>query len=195
MSEPVLWLRTDTAGIGPIRDDLIDQYWKWDNEIPTIVGYNRQTPQQPATTREIHTTAYENSSDRQIKFTVYMTGGEPVPVGTAMLLIDPGLAIAEYTIALGEPAARGKGVGTEATRLVLDYAFHVTGLECVYLTVLEPNTAAIRAYEKAGFRRQGVRRNANKWLGQRVNEIHMDAVPEDFTGPSLVKALFSNKRK
>ena len=68
--------------------------------------------------------------------------------------------------------------------------FPVTGLECVYLTVLEPNTGAITAYEHAGFRRQGLHRNSNKWLGRRVNEIHMDAVPAEFPGPSRVKQQF-----
>src|SRR5699024_1244963 len=137
---------------------------------------------------EIYTSAYEGSSDRQIKFTVYDLGRpEPTPVGTAMLLLDLGLDVAEYTISIGEEAARGRGVGTEATLLVLDYAFHVTGLECVYLTVLEPNTGAITAYERAGFRRQGLRRNSNKWLGHRVNEVHMDAVAAEFPGPSQVK--------
>jgi RimJ/RimL family protein N-acetyltransferase len=191
MTEAVLWLRGDKAGIGPVRADLVEEYWKWEQEIPTIVGFNRQTPQQPATTREIYTSAYESSSDRQVKFTVYaLEQPEPVPVGTAMLLLDLGLDVAEYTVSLGEQDARGRGVGTEATLLVLDYAFHVTGLECVHLTVLEPNTGAITAYERAGFRRQGVRRNSNKWLGRRVNEIHMDAIPSEFPGPSRVKRQF-----
>lgn len=191
MNTSDLWLHGDRAGIGPIRPDLVEDYWRWEQQIPTIVGYNRQTPQQLATTREIYTSAYESSSDRQIKFTVYATDGpEPVPVGTAMLLLDLGLDVAEYTVSIGAPEARGKGVGSEATLLVLDYAFHVTGLECVYLTVLEPNAGAIIAYERAGFCRQGVRRNSNKWLGRRVNEIHMDAVPAEFPGPSRVKQQF-----
>ncbi|MEU1715394.1 GNAT family N-acetyltransferase [Nocardiopsis dassonvillei] len=66
----------------------------------------------------------------------------------------------------------------------------MTNLRCVYLTVIEPNAGAIRAYEKAGFKRQGMRRNSNQWLGETVNEVLMDAVPEEFEGPSLVKAQF-----
>nr|WP_221308513.1 GNAT family protein [Nocardiopsis mwathae] len=101
-----------------------------------------------------------------------------------MIHADPRRRNGEYVTALGE--YRGKGIGTEATRLVLDYAFHVTNLRCVYLSVIEPNTGAIRAYEKAGFRQQGIRRNSSQWLGQTVNEVLMDAIPEDWEGPSLV---------
>ena len=55
---------------------------------------------------------------------------------------------------------RGRGLGTEATRLTLDWAFHVLGLHNVMLEVLPANAPAIRAYEAAGFRRIGVRRAA-----------------------------------
>jgi len=49
------------------------------------------------------------------------------------------------------------------------------------------DTAAIAAYKRAGFRVIGERRNSGYWLGQSVNETLMDAVPEDFPGPSVVR--------
>lgn len=189
MSEPLIWLRGDRAGIGPLRADLAEEYWRWEQSIPTIVGYNRQTPQPLESTREILVEGYGRASDRELRFTVYdLTGEAPHPVGLAQVYIDQMRRNGEYVVALGE--SRGRGVGTEATRLVLDYAFHVTNLRCVYLTVIEPNAGAIRAYEKAGFKRQGVRRNSNQWLGEVVDEVLMDAIPEEFEGPSLVKAQF-----
>jgi RimJ/RimL family protein N-acetyltransferase len=47
--------------------------------------------------------------------------------------------------------------------------------------------AAIRAYEKAGFRTIGERRQAGYWLGESANETMMDAIPADFPGPSVVR--------
>ncbi|WP_150241387.1 GNAT family N-acetyltransferase [Nocardiopsis quinghaiensis] len=190
MSEPLMWLRGDKAGIGPLRADLAEEYWRWEQSIPTIVGYNRQTPQPMETTREILVEGYGRASDRELRFTVYdLSGDEPRPVGLAQVYVDPMRRNGEYVVAMGE--SRGKGVGSEATRLVLDYAFHVTNLRCVYLTVIEPNAGAIRAYEKAGFKRQGIRRNSNQWLGETVNDVLMDAVPEDVPWKSLVKAQFA----
>lgn len=193
MSEPVIWLRGGKAGIGPVRLDLVEDYWRWEQEISTIVGYNRQTPQTIETTRAVVYDSYTQSTERQINFTVYdITGEHPVPVGIVMLIIDPMRRTAEYMIALGAKESQGKGIGSETTRLVLDYAFHVTNLRCVYLTVLEPNKGAIKAYERAGFKRQGIRRNSNQWLGRTVNEVLMDAIPEDWDGPSLVKKVFQD---
>lgn len=192
MSAPVIWLRGERAGIGPVRSDLVEDYWRWEQEITTIVGYNRQTPQPVEATREILYTGYARSSDRQIHFTVYdVSGAEPTPVGIALLYIDPMRRNGEYVVSLGEQDSRGKGVGAEATWLVLDYGFHVTNLRCIYLTVMEPNEGAIKAYERAGFKRMGLRRNSNQWLGQTVNEVLMDAIPEEFPGPSLVKQHFA----
>ena len=55
---------------------------------------------------------------------------------------------------------RGQGFGTEATRLVLDFAFHALQLHNVLLETLAWNVAGLTAYERAGFRRIGVRRTA-----------------------------------
>ena len=90
---------------------------------------------------------------------------------------------ATFGIAIGE--RRGQGLGTEATRLVLDFAFHVLQLRNVMLDALAWNTAGLTAYGRAGFRRIGVRRGAAMSGGKRTDVVLMDAVPEDF-GPSAL---------
>jgi diamine N-acetyltransferase len=82
-------------------------------------------------------------------------------------------------------AGRGRGLGTGATRLTLDWGFNILGLHNIMLTVLPSNAAGIRAYEKAGFKRIGVRRSALVLLGQRCDEVLMDAVPAEFESPVL----------
>lgn len=124
-----------------------------------------------------------------IRFTVYDTAEEtPVPVGVTTLLPDDSVRTAEYLVMLG-PEARGRGLGTKATRLTLDYAFHITNLRMVWLKVLAPNAAGIHAYERAGFQRAGTLRQAGYWLGEVCDEVFMDALATGFTGPSAVKNL------
>src|SRR4051812_1516710 len=53
-----------------------------------------------------------------------------------------------------------RGSGTEAIRLLLDYAFEQLRLHRVDLRVLDYNTRAIRCYEKCGFIREGVERES-----------------------------------
>jgi RimJ/RimL family protein N-acetyltransferase len=61
---------------------------------------------------------------------------------------------AEWGIYIGEEQAYGKGVGTEAARLVLKYAFEDLGMHKVVSRVLAFNKASIRMNEKAGYVRE-----------------------------------------
>ena len=61
----------------------------------------------------------------------------------------------EYGIFIGEEAARGRGIGTEAAKLMIQYGFEKLGLHRIYLRALAGNKQAIRSYEKAGFEQEG----------------------------------------
>lgn len=93
--------------------------------------------------------------------------------------IDAGQGTAEFSILIGDPVFRGRGYGTEATRLLLAYAFDVVGLNNVWLQVSSNNPAAIRAYEKAGFRQIGIRRESVRIGRDLIDDVYMDAIAED----------------
>lgn len=78
---------------------------------------------------------------------------------------------ADFAIMIGEADCRGRGYGTEATRLVLKFAFETLNLHRVQLGVLDVNEAGIRAYEKAGFVREGVQREHFFLDGRYVGHI------------------------
>jgi RimJ/RimL family protein N-acetyltransferase len=65
---------------------------------------------------------------------------------------------ATFGIMIGETDCWGKGYGTEATRLMLRHGFRSLNLNRISLTVYDYNSRGIRAYEKAGFRREGLLR-------------------------------------
>lgn len=58
---------------------------------------------------------------------------------------------AEYGIFIGEDDAVGKGYGTQAAKLALEYAFEELKLNSVFLRVFADNTGARKSYERAGF--------------------------------------------
>lgn len=58
---------------------------------------------------------------------------------------------ANFRISLRGPAWYGRGLGTEATRLIVTHGLETIGLRRITLTVLARNPRARRAYEKAGF--------------------------------------------
>ena len=186
MDVPDYVLEGERVALGPLRKDLADRYRRWlhdlevRNGILTVGVYGLEAEE--AWVEE----AIAKSAGAQpeaANFTVYDLA-DGAPVGTSGLItIDWRLSRATFGITIGD--RRGTGLGTETTRLTLDWAFNMLGLHNVMLTVLPTNTAAIRAYEKAGFKRIGVRRDALSVLGRRGDEVLMDAVASEFDSPVL----------
>jgi diamine N-acetyltransferase len=147
------------VALGPVREDLAPTYTRWVNDPEVRRGL---------ATTAVYTVAAEEDWARRtaeeaakhnpekVAFTIY-DRSDLEPVGSCSLYdIDWRFRRAELGILLGD--RRGRGLGTEATVLTLDWAFTVMGLHNVMLGVFAWNAAAIRAYEKAGFRPVGVMR-------------------------------------
>ena len=64
-----------------------------------------------------------------------------------------------------DPALHGRGVGTEAVRRVVRHLIDERGHHRVTIDPAVANTAAIRAYEKAGFKAVGVMRRYERDVG------------------------------
>lgn len=89
---------------------------------------------------------------------------------------------AEAGIFIGDKNYWGKGYGTEALSLLLDYGFKALNFHNVILRSYEFNKRAIKAYTKIGFREIGIRREALLRNRERFDVIYMDIVAEDFYG-------------
>jgi RimJ/RimL family protein N-acetyltransferase len=85
---------------------------------------------------------------------------------------DADCASANFRILVG-PTGRGRGLGTEATRLFLAHAFETVGLHRVSLEVFDFNPGARRVYEKVGFVHEGTRRQAHVFDGERIDAHDM----------------------
>ena len=159
--EPDFIVVGDKVALGPLRRDLAADYARWMNELDVRRGLDYLGVATPESQEKWVDENLERSAEHEpkvVEFTVYdrtdsaagrhrRAAGDPHAHGCA-----------ELGIVIGE--RRGQGLGTEATRLVLDFAFHVLQLRNVMLETLEWNVAGLTAYERAGFRRIGVRRGA-----------------------------------
>jgi diamine N-acetyltransferase len=173
------------VGLGALRHDLIPAYLRWrsDPEVMRGTGESTQVP-----TVETIQAWYEQATrpgNTEVHFTIYDLD-DVAPVGTALLVrVDQHAGTAEFGLSIGE--RRNQGLGSEATKLVLDWAFTVMGLHNILLVTYSWNLPAIRAYSKAGFREIGRRRGAVLTLGQRYDQVLMDAVADEFTDSVLAK--------
>lgn len=185
---PMLNIRGELVGLGPIRRDLILLYQRWMNDFKTT----RFLDYQPRPmTLEQETGWYEAAStdSDEITFTIFELATMQ-PIGNCGLhRVDLRNRRSELGILIGEPEARGKGYGTEAMRLLCDFAFTAMGLHSVMLWTYEYNVAGQRCYAKVGFREMG-RRRASRWhAGRYWDEIAMDLLASEFESPVLQSLL------
>jgi RimJ/RimL family protein N-acetyltransferase len=75
-----------------------------------------------------------------------------------------------FWIGIGEREMWGRGYGSDATNIILRFAFQELNMHRVTLAVFGYNTRAKRAYEKVGFVEEGrerriLNRNGRRWDG------------------------------
>ncbi len=182
--EPLIQLRGDRIGLGPLRIDLLDTYLRWVNDLR--VSRTLSLPSRP------HTTAMQERwlegalvSQDDVIYTIYVLETMR-PIGNVGLHdIDHDSATADFGILIGEVNTWGQGYGTEATKLILSYGFDVLGLHNIQLECYGNNPAGVKAYERAGFRHVGVRRRAKRIGRERVDIIIMDVLSSEVVASGL----------
>lgn len=183
--QPIINILGQRIALGPHRRDLVPTYLRWINDFPTLRTLGGVPPR--PTTLEQEFAWYDNPGNNEVRFTIYdVTDWRPIGT-TGLIEIDYRNRVATFGIMVGEIDARGKGFGTEATALTLDYAFTALGLNNVLLTLAEFNSAGKRVYEKVGFRECGRRRQCRWMAGKLWDTIYMDCLASEFTSPVLAK--------
>ncbi|MDA2808857.1 GNAT family N-acetyltransferase [Nocardiopsis suaedae] len=94
--------------------------------------------------------------------------------------LDPDNETASYRISLSAIEFTGQGLGREATRLLLEYAFDRVRLHRVWLEVYAFNMRAIAVYRSCGFAVEGRLRDALLWEGRRHDALIMGVLENDF---------------
>lgn len=174
--------------LGPFERGQIPLYTAWLNNFDTLRTQGEPEPRpMPEEVTSGWYDEYIVGNSSTTWFTVYeRASGEPI--GWSELKdIDYRNRSAEFAIMIGEPTARGKGYGSEAARLMLDYGFTALGLHNIHLYCHEFNPAAGRAYEKAGFREYARRRESHFMGGRLWDVIYMQCLATEFESPLLGK--------
>jgi RimJ/RimL family protein N-acetyltransferase/glycosyltransferase involved in cell wall biosynthesis len=123
--------------------------WRWRND-PEVWKYTGNKPNK-AITYEIELEWIQNVLKRnnEVRFAICETESGKY-IGNVQLTNINGYD-AELHIFIGAKENRGKGYGTEATKLLVEYGLGEAGLQSIYLDVKQKNIAAIKAYQKSGF--------------------------------------------
>lgn len=154
------WHREDGFLLRSGKQEDAEAYYS-QNYCPLDGEAARLTGCKTTFTREEFTQFFLHAVEAEDRYLFLLLSPEGRIVGeTALTDIDTQLRSANFRMAIFQPGLRGKGFGTWAARATRDFAFAELKLHRLELDVFSFNPRAERCYRKAGFRREGVRRDA-----------------------------------
>jgi RimJ/RimL family protein N-acetyltransferase len=165
------WVRSlepsDAAALLPIKNDP---------EIGELVRatVRTYTPAEMAAWVERHRSAADEA------FFVIADATDTAVGHVALYQLDPVNRSAEFGILLGAKSVWGHGVGTGATRFMIEHGFDALGLRRIYLDVLDTNARARSIYDKLGFVEEGRLRQHQLTGGTFVDVVVMGLFPDEY---------------
>lgn len=153
----------------PITVEDTDIVLKWRNDPQVVKNFIYRKP----ISREEHLDWIHNKVEKGLVIQFIVCDKEnDKPLGSIYLQnFDEESHRAEWGIFLGEPEVRGRGIGTEAGKILMQYAFHELKLHKVMGRVLAYNQASIRVHEKMGGIHEAYLKDELYLDGEYVDEI------------------------
>jgi RimJ/RimL family protein N-acetyltransferase len=182
---PVRFLEGERVYLRPIGLDDTDLYFRtlFHPEVRRLTG-----TQKSFTREQIYRYIEGKTQDpSSLLLLIALRETDEVIGDIALQNIDGMNRNANIRIAIFSQDHQGRGLGTEAMRLLLDYGFGILNLHRIELNVFSYNARAIRAYEKLGFQREGVQREALYYNHQYHDSIIMSILEDEYRAKHLKK--------
>ena len=173
-------LRGDTVRLRRLREDdlsQLDEWWadpQWSGLQQLLVR-----PRPDGATADMFRKWSVNTSPGDVGFSICdLLSDELIGHGT---LLGAQLPIRAASLALMlAPGHIGRGYGTDAVKTLVRYGFLEMGLNRIELRVWGYNSRARRAYAKAGFREEGIRREVAFHDGTYHDEVIMSVLRSEW---------------
>lgn len=139
------------------KEDFIEglSYWANDQEVTHYMVTGLKPSTKEGMEKLYNDTISSILNGTEVVFTlVDKQSGKAIGI-VGLYQINSQVRSAEFRILIGDKNFWGKGIGTECTNILVDYAFRNLNLNKVWLGVNEENLGAVKSYEKAGFVKEG----------------------------------------
>ncbi|GGH32039.1 GNAT family N-acetyltransferase [Paenibacillus segetis] len=184
-STPVRFLEGPSVYLRQVEPEEAELYQQtlFDPEVRRLTGTQRTFTQ-----GQIRTYLEAKGEDSSSLLLWIALKDSDKPIGDIALQdIDRNNRSANIRIAIGGSEHKGKGYGSEALCLLLDYGFGILNLHRIELNVYSFNSHAQHVYEKLGFVREGVQRDALFYDHEYHDSILMSILEDDY------RRLYNNK--
>lgn len=182
--QPIINISGKKVALGPFNRQVLNVFERWFNDFDlAIYSGDPLMPMRREAVEADFERVNKNWPPERVQFLIYERATLR-PIGLVELRhLDRANGTADFGILIGEKDCWGKGYGTEATQLMLDYGFTILGLHNVLLTTAAYNVRAQRAYMRAGFREIGRRREVIRLGERRYDDVYMECLATEFHSP------------
>ncbi len=172
--------------LSPVSMEDIEKYTEWVNDLETGMFMLLASG---VYTVEKEKRMLESLIERAVVFAIIDKESNKLVGNCGLHEISSVHRKAVFGIFIGDKSYWSAGIGTEATKLILDFGFNILNLNQISLDVMEYNKRAIRCYEKCGFVQVGRKRQAIFMAGKYYDLLCYDILASEFTSP-YIKGLF-----
>lgn len=165
-----------------MKKDDFDLLRKWHND-PEVMQfwYGRDKPRPLQWIRKHYTPAIQRRKD----CAYWMIELEGKQIGYICNTAQKNdewecLGIVEIDILIGDKSKWEKGLGLDALKAMIGYAFNIQKAERVFLVPRVNNLRAIHVYKKAGFKKEGILRHYEKFEGKWIDGVMMSILRKEF---------------
>lgn len=169
-------------------DILAKSFVKWDRDTEQ----HRLADSEPAQLwsekkiKEFVEKSKEKKSS-SFRFSVHTLADDKLIGGVGLWINSWSTAEAWLGISIGDREYWGKGYGTDAVRLAVQYGFIELNLRRVSLGLHAYNERARKAYEKVGFKMEGTMRGEGVRDGVRFDSLWMGILSEEWFAATKVE--------
>ena len=155
--------------------DASDDYYRWMNDPETIRYLESRFT--PVSIPMLQSYIRQEAENPDSIFMAIVTKDKDRHIGNFKIhRIDMYHRIAELSLMIGAKEYRGKGYGTEAIRMVVNYAFKTLNLRKLTANVYANNTGSIKAFKKANFFEEGRKKKHRFFNGTYVDELMLAVI-------------------
>lgn len=152
--------------------DADGNYSRWMND-PDVIQYleSRFTP---VTLPMLQSYITQEQQNLSVVFMAIVVKENDTHIGNIKIhRIDYYHRFAEISLIIGEKTYWGNGYGTEAIQLAVDFAFNTLNLHKLTAGIYATNAGSIKAFRKANFFDEGLRKEHRFYNGNYIDEVEL----------------------
>lgn len=162
------------------RQPDVELAYKYMNDLDVILNLGTDIPYPMTLEKEQQWYDRQRESNNSYSFAIETLEDSIYIGGCGINEYDWKNGTAEIGIFIGNAQFRGKGYGTDAMKILIDFIFNYTNINRIQLSLFSFNQRAYKSYLKCGFKEEGRLRQRIFRYGEYHDQIVMGLLREEY---------------